>query len=716
MLVGISAPELAFLEQQATSVKLAGTRTADGALTFEGGSRTAQGRLVSAQYFDVLEAPIAVGRGLHAGDNEPGRAAVVVLGHHVWTTTFAARPDILGTTVRFRDVPVTVVGVAGAGVRESPLDAIPDLWMPLAAMPLLFPTEPFAQEFLANPAHCCVDVIGRLHPGHSRARAETELSLLDRQFRADEPGERLGMRVAGTQARYRPEAERILPVFALLFAGVSLVLLVACANVSNLQLARAAARRREMTVRMALGAGRWRVVRQLLTEGLVLSLLATTISLVVSSMVAQTIVVRIDPSLADVIDLSIDGRVLLFAAGLTMVACLVTSLAPAIRGTRRLVANRTEDPGSVRLRSAFLSGQIAISVVLLMAALLLTRGLVKAASQNVGFRLETLTALEIERPSAGDADEQAFHRDVMAAVRSTSGQAVAAAALVPLGEDSMHTDVRRAGEPDEANRSARFQPVSSNYFDVLGIPLRAGRSFSDGASDEVVLNETLARQLWPDGDAVGGRLAGPGGAPGRRVVGVAADAFLSGLGRVEPTIFEPTGSISYLLFDRRLENADRLRALVTAVDPRVSVSAHEVGENIGSSLEAARHGARAAGALGLLALAVVAVGIAGVFSFVVIERTREIGIRMALGASRRGVRVLLLRRTGGPVAMGLVAGLLLATLAGPVLRGYLYGLSPSDPVAYFAAIAVIVLTAWISTLVPMRRALLVDPAATLRHD
>jgi FtsX-like permease family/MacB-like periplasmic core domain len=321
--------------------------------------------------------------------------------------------------------------------------------------------------------------------------------------------------------------------------------------------------------------------------------------------------------------------------------------------------------------------------------------------------------MKVDHESQGKDADRGVLRDVMATL---DGRQVAAAAAEPLGDMSFHTAVRRAEEPYEADRPAQFQPVSSNYFEVLGIPLRAGRTFSDTSADEVVLNETLARTLWPAGDAVGNHLAGAGGRIGRRVVGIAADAYIAGLGRIEPTIFQPAQSLTYLLFNRDVVAADELRAIVAGVDRRAAVGVRAVGDNVGASLEAATHGARVAGGLGLLALAISAVGIAGVFSFMVTEQTREIGIRLALGASRHRVFALLFRRTNRPILVGLVIGLLLSALASPVLRSYLYGLSPSDPPAYLAVVLVVVLTAWTATLLPLRRALRIDPAVTLRHE
>jgi predicted permease len=637
----------------------------------------------------------------------------LVLSHELWASFFSSDPAIVGRTVTFRDAPVVVLGVAAAGVQESPVEPTPELWLPLWSLALVDPDDAFAREFMTNPAHCCVDLVGRLRPGASRSRAEAEISALDRQFRGDADRDGAGMRVTEAAIFYQPEAAKARPVLALLSAGALLVLLLTCANVGNLQLARAAARRRELTVRMALGAARRRVVRQLLTEGLLLSAIATACSLAVSVIVTRLIASQLEAEVARLIDSTIDLRVLLFAAGLTVTTALVTSLAPALRGTGHLVAGRSPERATLRLRSAFLATQVAVSVVLLVAAALLNRGLAQAAAQDVGFRLDSLVAMKIERQTSRRDADTVFLRDVLSAL---SGSPVAAAPIEPLGDVSMHTVVRRANEPGETDRPTQFQPVSSNYFQVLGIPLRAGRTFSDGSTDEVVLNETLARMLWPGGDAVGHHLAGEDGTAGRQVVGIVADAHLTGLGGVAPMIFEPARSLNYLLFDRSAVAPDAVHAAVAAVDRSAAVTIRGVGDNVGGSLEAATQGARVAGGFGLLALAVAAVGIAGVFSFVVTQRTREIGIRVALGATRQRVTELLLRRASRPIAAGLGLGLLMAMLAGPVLRSYLYGLSPSDPLAYVIVVLMVVATAWTATLLPLRRAVRIDPAVTLRHD
>jgi predicted permease len=711
-LVGVSGPELTFLRDQAASVDMAGTRPVGGTLSRRGGSRPVDGRLVSGNYFRVLGVPMVVGRGLRPDDDQPGRPPVVVLAHEVWTAFFEADPAIVGQTIAFRDLPVVVVGVAGPGVRESPLAGVPALWIPLSAMPALYPQEPFAQEFLSSPAHCCVDLVGRLRAGFDRAAAEAELSTLDRRFRPDEPGSR-GMRVTGTETAYVPQAAKALPVFGLLFAAALLVLLLTCANVGNLQLARAAARRREITIRLALGAARRRVVRQLLTEGLLLSAAAASLSLVVSSIVARAIMVRVEASVARILDFSIDGRALLFAGALTVVTCVVSSLAPALRGSRQLVAGRTADRPSVRLRSTFLAAQVAICVLLLITAALLGRGLAQAASQDVGFRLDTLMALKVDRRVQAPEGNRAFLHGVMAAL---AGRPVTAAAVLPLGNASFHTTVRRAGEPVEADQQVRFHPVSSRYFDVLGIPVRAGRTFGETASDEVVVNETLARLVWPDGGAVGGQLAGENGAIGRRVVGIVADAHIGGLGDVGPMLFQPADSVTYLLFNQGEVAPDELRAVVSGVDPGATTNLQALGDNVGSSLASAAFGARIAGGVGLFALAIAAVGITGVFSFSVTERRREIGIRLALGAGRGSVRALLLRRTSGAIVSGLAVGIVLAMVAGQALRSFLYGLSPSDPLSYLTVVTAVVVTAWAATVVPMRRAVGVDPTITLRDE
>jgi predicted permease len=469
-----------------------------------------------------------------------------------------------------------------------------------------------------------------------------------------------------------------------------------------------------VTIRLALGAARRRVVRQLLVEGFVLSAVVTGLCLAVSSFTARALAARLDSSMASTLDFSIDGRMLFFAAIVAVVVCLVTSLAPALRGTRHLVAGRASGASGVRTRSTFLAAQIAISVVLLVAAALLSRGLMQAgSSEDVGFRLETLMALRVDRESQDQERDAAVLRDVMAGIVNRK---VAASAVVPLGDDAMHSEVRRAGEPYEADRPVRFHPVSSNYFTVLGIPLRSGRPFSDTEAGEVVLNETLARMLWPDGDAVGGHLAGPGGTVGSRVVGVAADAYLEGLDAVGPMVFRRVRSLNYLLFNSGEVAPDELRALVAGADPGATTTLQPVRDSVASSLELATLAARVAGVVGLLALAIAAVGIVGVFSFVVTERTREVGIRLTLGASRGQIRSFLLKRTGGPIALGSAIGLLLAFVAGPALRSRLYGLSPLDPIAYIAVVFVMVLMAWMATTVPMRRALRIDPAATLRYD
>jgi ABC-type antimicrobial peptide transport system permease subunit len=294
-----------------------------------------------------------------------------------------------------------------------------------------------------------------------------------------------------------------------------------------------------------------------------------------------------------------------------------------------------------------------------------------------------------------------------------SGTVVGAATLAPLGSSSIRTGLRLAGEPEDADQPAWVQEVNTGYFTTLGIPLVAGRMFDDSSATEVMVNETLARRLSPTGEVIGQVLAG---APQRQIVGVVSDARLENLGETHPTIFQPVSGIANFLFTRDIVTTERLKVIVTTLNPRAAVTVRPLVDNLHASLEASQLGAMLTAVIGVLALGLAAAGIAGVFSYVVTERTREIGVRMAIGARKTDVLVLLGRHAMHPLIFGLAGGLLLSAVATPTLRSNIYGLSPYDPTSFALGVLVITVAAVLSTLVPAMRALRIDPAITLRHE
>jgi predicted permease len=724
---GVSPVEYRLLRDQARSARLVAilpTRVQLG----DDQDANSPARLVSANYFDVLGIGLTLGRGFLADEDQPGDPRpVVVLGDAAWRQRFAADAGIIGRQVTLNGVAFTVVGVAAPDATDSPLESRrPLAWMPLAVSPLLNPNQPFARDLLTSPGRCCVQVAGRLTAGASRTSAAAELTTLDHQFRVGQhetdPSRVL---VADTTLATQPDAARVMPIFALLFGGVLLLLLLACANVGNLQLARAMSRRREIGIRVSLGASRLRVVRQLLTEGLVLAVAAGLISIYVAYALPPFLLAQLTGG-ADAVSLPLapDLRVLLFTATISLLACGLFSLAPALRGTRVTVdAVRGGRPevttARVPLRTALLAIQVAISTVLLVAAGLLVRGVLHAATFDVGFRTRDVVAASLQLPR-GAYTPQATHAlllNLQQAFASADAGPVGTTGIVPLAHvTASQGGIRLASEPVSAGRTVDLQTVSPAYFDVLHLPVVAGRAFTaaDGG-DALVVNETLARTLWPDRVAVGRTFVA--GSNTCLVVGVVKDAYLTSLDRVPPAMFQQDRAESPQLVLRDVPGArERVRAIMAGLDRRAIVTFHRLSDNLREYLQDSIVGAAMAAGLGLAGLGLAAIGVFGVFSYIVTERSREIGIRLAIGARGRDVVGLVLGRTAGALGAGLAVGVGLSLVASPILRSVLYGVSPRDPLALVAAAATLTTAALAATVVPVRRALCVDPAVTLRQD
>ena len=417
-----------------------------------------------------------------------------------------------------------------------------------------------------------------------------------------------------------------------------------------------------------------------------------------------------------------DWRVAAFTLAGVIATCLLVSLAPALQTTRIAWrgATATMSARAGRMRGAVLAAQIAIAAVLVLSAVLLTRGIVQAVSLPVGFALRTTTAVTLRSPAGRPDDERrkALAYQAVAAAGRGTGLALGFAETSPAsGRAGFQTSTSISGS-DVVFR-CRVMPMDAASFHVLEVPLAAGRLASDArGAGESVINETLARQMWPGEAAVGKRFTLAFDRTTYTVVGVTRDAHLISPGTVEPLVHIPprAGGLHVLLARSTPDLERRIAAIVSSVDPDMRATLTPLTESVKRAMANAWGGAAIAGALGAVALLLAIIGVFGVFSYLVEERRREIGIRLALGASRRQIGGALFRATRTAVAGGLIAGLALSAIAGITLRRFLYGLSPADPVSYAAVAAVLGLAALIATAVPVRRALRVDPAVTLRSE
>jgi predicted permease len=724
----------------------ASSRTLDGAFAWQTNSVVlddaetnappANAVFVSGNYFDVLRVGMAFGRPFSADEDVTGSPVpVVVLSHALWTQRYGADLAILGRTIAIDGVDFMVIGVAR---RDFPgtSSGRSDLWAPLASLALARPGDVNVQSLLASEAHCCSEVAARLAPDATREQAQAELNALFRQyappalfqqfaqFAPDVRAETFGVVMTGTALLARPDGQRQAAlIVGLLLAAVVSILLLACANVSNLLLARAAARQREIGVRLAIGASRSRVVRQLITESALLALAVSIIAVALAYVLPDLIFRFIGERPPSALRFDPDLTVLGYSLGLGLLAAVAFGMAPALRGTRVALSDAMKQQAMhasprLPLRGVLLGVQVAVSVMLLVGAGLLLRGLERAQGADPGFRTEDVTAIRVQLPvnSYDPARRRSFFDDLLGQLQAQAGaQRVGATALLPLGEGSNYAGFNPTG-PGDAQPSVLSHSVNSAFFDVLGIPVITGRAFvpGDRPGSVVVINETLARLYWPDGDAVGQTAAI--GTATVEVIGIVRDAQLNRLGPPQPTFFGPFvgGASSVLVVPAAL--AAQAIATVRRNEPRAVVEERPLGTQFQSALGDSRGAARIAAALGALALLLATIGVYGVIAYSVEQSRRDIGVRMALGARPAEVVATLLRRNLGALLGGVGAGVLLAALASAVLQSEFYGVEALDPAAYAAVLALVLLAGATASVVPALRATRMNAVEVLRDE
>jgi predicted permease len=725
----------------------------DGATTFAGlaavqleprslslvgpdGAEAVQGATVSGNFFDVLRARPSIGRFfLPEEDSVPGASPVVVLAHDFWGERFGGDSAVVGGTIVLNGTPFTVVGVAGEGFR-GPFAIAPDLWTPVMASALVG----LPDELLEMRAGVWMIAIGRLAPDVPLSAAQAELSAIAHRLAAAYPDDVRGHGVRVTPSSVFPgELRSIVGGFMLMLLAVAgLVLLIASTNVAGMLLARGAARRREIAVRLALGASRPRLVRQLVTESLLLFVVAGAAGIVLARWLVSALVAlvpRLPVQLA--LDPRIDGRVLLAALAVTLVSGLLAGLAPAIGSTRPDVvgALKADAGGSgrrLRLRGALLVAQIAFSMLLLVTAGLFGRALAHARAIDPGFdpRDVHLASLDLRLANYDAERGSAFTAALLErAAGIPEVRTAALSAMLPLDGGGLGLGpIVAAGvePPDPRGWNVDWNVVTPGYFEVLRVPLVAGRPFSDadraGAPDVAIVNETFARRLWGGADPIGRTLDNEGRT--LTIVGVARDAKYRTLGEAPRNfIYVPLAQRWFTrttLLVRTTPGASLaapVRRLVADLDPRLPIlDQRSLVDHAATSLFPQRIALSVAGALGGVALLLALLGIYGVTAYAVTRRTREIGIRVALGARRGGIVRLVLREGVLLAALGVALGGGAALVLTRLLRGLLYGLPPTDPVAFGGAAALLALAALLASWIPARRAAAVDPVEALRTE
>jgi putative ABC transport system permease protein len=716
---GFSLASARFLNDNSRTIEGAFAERDKRVRVVAGGAEAgANASFVTGNYFDVLDVAVEPGRGFRADeDNAAAPVAVAVISYWLWTERYGADPGVIGQSVLVDGVPFTVVGVADErfpGVDEERMD----VWLPFAALQLVQPTGP---ELFADPTHCCSGMAARLRPGVSREQAAAELNTLYAQFMRELGVEPAEIVLTGTAMLDHPERrQQAAAPLALALAAFGAVLLLACANVTNLLLARAAARQSEIALRMAIGAGRRRIVRQLLIEAAVLAAAAVALSLPLAYVLPGAALRLMGQTLPTGLSFAPDGNVLVYAVGLALLCTVAFGLAPALQATRADLIGAIKGRGTAtarrsRLRGVSLGAQVAVSVALLVAAGLLVRGVEFARNVDFGFRIDGVSAVAVTLPPnvyAPEAEAGLFDTVVS---RLDSTEPVGVSFLMPLGE---RHEFAGAGCADAT--FVRTHMVTPGFFDVLRIPFVDGRNMSpaDAPRNAVVVNEAFARLCSP-GQSLAGQTQSIGGRQ-LEIVGVVRDAQLHGTGGVDPIVFMPfaPGPVfrgeAVLLLPASL--AERAAGIVRGLDPRATAEVVEMREQVERWLGDSAGLARMAGTIGLLALLLAAVGIYGVFSYYVEQRRREIGVRIALGARPGQVIALVVRQNAPALLGGLAAGLLIAVGESIVLRGELHGLSSADPFAYLGVLLVMLLTGIAASVLPARRAARTDPNSVLHYE
>jgi putative ABC transport system permease protein len=713
----VGGPEYRYLREHARSVDLIAMGTMRLKLGPAPQAESAV-RLVSGNYFSALRIPVAAGRGLTPADDDPGGPAVAVVSQGLWRREFGGTVDALGSTLLIGGVPFTVVGIANAGAGDDPAAMPPEAWLAVQARALLPPGgEPSARALLEAPRGSGLQLAGRLVDGADKGQAEAELRTLAAQYARAHGLPLLGISVTGTAFAEQPSSARAVRLFSLLALATGLVLLLGCANVGNLQIARGVSRRDEFALRLALGAPRARLVRQLLVEGLVLAVVAAGLSVIVAAHVPQWLVgAQGDPATASRFAerVTIDGASILFASGLAVAVCLVAGLLPALRTTGVTVRSRVAGPDRARLRSGLLAFQLAISGVLLVGTGLLVRSVNHAAGDGLGFDPYGVAVVSVGLPvdDYESAAGEQFSRRLADAI-AQRGDAMAATRFTPFGAHTASYDVGVPG--DERSHRAVTHWVTPGYFDILQVPVIDGRVFgADASVDEVVVNASLAQLLWPDQTAVGRVFLD--GTLEKRVIGVVGDARTENVGFASPTYYQGFGPYVALIVPDDRAAITNAKDLIRQLEPRAVPVLLDHAAGLRQQLGPSIAGAATAAALGLLALFLASVGTFGVFSYLVNERVREIGVRVALGAGSADLVRLLVRRMCWPIGAGLVMGIAAAAVLAPAIAGSLHGFSATDPVAYILAVSVLATSAVVAAAVPTCRAFRVDPAVTLRHE
>lgn len=717
-------------------------------VSYSGGSGEAKqlfALVTSGNYFDVLGAKAVLGRTfLPDEDKTPGTHPVAVISYASWQRDFGADPQLVGKTISLNRHDFAVVGIAPKNFTGTDLFGSPDLWVPMMMHQQIQP----AMTWYNQRRGLFLLMIGRLKPGMTVEQAQLSMSALgsqlEQEYRTDNEGRNVKL-VPLLTARKDPDGDGQPALISGSLMGVALiVLLIACANVTNLLLARGTKRTREIAVRLAIGASRARLIRQLMTESLVLSTIGGIAGFLVAfwsrDLLRAFVPFGGGPNEPDS---GLDPQALLFAVAIAAVSGVVFGLAPALQASKPDLVPTLKGENTVagaprglrfNLRKALVVVQVALSLFALITAGLFVRSLQKAQAVNPGFNTENvlLMAFDLGREGYGEPQGKNFHRQLVERVGSLPGvQALTIARDRPFGGGFARSVFLEGQEPGPGGRGVLVQTnnIGLKFFDTMGISILKGRDFteqdSETAPKTLIINEAMAERFWPGADPVGKRLKLFGDQDYREVVAVVRDSKYNSLTeRPRPFMYIPLLQEYAGQFNLHARTSSDPKGLVSPVreaiqgiDSRLApLNIQTLSERIDNSLGDQRTQATLLGTFGMLALVLAAVGLYGVMAYSVAQRTREIGIRMALGAQRRHVLGLVLKQGVTLVSAGVIVGLGAAFAATRLIANLLFGVSAVDPIAFAGTSVLLIVVALLASYIPARRATKVDPLIALRYE
>jgi putative ABC transport system permease protein len=742
--IGVSAPEmLDYIAGNETFAEMAGYGIINLNLTGEHEPRRIDVARVSPGLFPLLGVAPLLGRGFTAEEDEVGKSRVVALSEGLWRRHFAADPNIIGRVVKLDEAPYTVVGVMPARLRFPPTggafaNAV-QLWTPLA----LTDDEKRARRRDSN-----FNLIGRLKPGVTLEQAQANMAAVATGIERQYPDIYQGnTRIAATAAGLAAVAtQKVRLIVLMLFGAVGLVLLIACANIANLQLARAAARRKEIAIRSALGASGWRISRLALTESLLLALIGGVVGLLLAVW-ALDLIVKFGPeNVPRLSEVSLDPRALSFTLLVTLLTGVLFGLAPALQSARVNLTETLNESGRAsgaggregsRLRNALVILETALAVVLLVGAGLLINSFVRLLRTPPGFNPEGVILARTTLPAARYPEAERgkeVYRQALERISALPGaRQVSVASALPLASD-WQIGIRIEGGGESEYYMTYGSWVSNDFFGAMGIPLKRGRVFTDedraDTTPVVVINEAMARRFWPGQDAIGKRIRWGGWNPPQgwlTVAGVVADVKFSSLEAESPlTVYMPVFQIPRIrrdaIFIARTTAdpsslAGAMRREIAAVDADLPVyDVRTMNQVIAESVAQRKFTMGLLAIFAFAALSLAALGLYGVLSYAVAQRTREIGVRMALGGRKLDVLRLVIGQGMKMAMIGALAGLVASLALTQLMKGLLYGVSASDPLTFAAVALLLAMVALLACWIPARRATKVDPMVALRCE